>query len=190
MTDHESGRFHGTWRTFEPIHIDGPTSPHPPRCELVVGVDAHPEIHPALLYAIAFAGQLAAGLRIVHTIDPADYPIEPDSPYYEQEFADTLESECTRTRAALATFTGSWSYDLTGGDPAHLLTTIANACDAMMIVIGTPHRGLTSIFERFSRNSVATHLMHHTHRPLLMVPDAARFSIRPDIPVTPPAPMT
>jgi len=139
MTDHKSGRSHSAWRAFEPIHIDGPASPHPPRCELVAGVDAHLGIHPALLYAIAFARQLGAGLHVVHSIDLADYPIEPDSPHYEQEFADTLESECTRTRAALVPFTGSWSYDLTGEDPIQLLTTIANACDAMMIVIGTPH---------------------------------------------------
>ncbi|MDV8008682.1 universal stress protein [Rhodococcus sp. IEGM 1318] len=95
MTDHENGRCRSAWRTFEPIHIDGPASPHPPRCELVVGLDAHPGIHPALPYAIAFARQLDAGLHVVHSIDPADYPIEPDSPHHEQEFADTLESECT-----------------------------------------------------------------------------------------------
>ncbi|MDV8070563.1 universal stress protein [Rhodococcus sp. IEGM 1366] len=177
-------RFHAGRRALEPIHIDGPVCQRPPCCHLVVGVDAHPGIHPALAFAIGFARQLNAELHVVHSIDLADYPIEPDSPRYEHEFAETLESERARTCATLASFGGPWSYEVSPEDPGRLLTATANACDAVMIVIGTPRRGITSIIERISGESVLAHLIHHTHRPLLMIPDSAAF---PGQPASPPA---
>ncbi|WP_054186443.1 universal stress protein [Rhodococcus sp. ADH] len=58
----------------------------------------------------------------------------------------------------------------------HLLTSIAEHHNALMIIIGTPRRGFMSMLERMSGESVSAHLIHRSHRPLLMIPPDAQFS--------------
>lgn len=172
--DHRSA-FTGNLRSLPPLHIDGPRA-HPPNCHLVVGFDRNPESHSALRFAVEFAQHLNAALHVGHSVDPNDLPIDPDSPDYENDFAAGLESERIDASRILAPLPGNWSYDCTQDDPMHLLTSIAEHHNALMIIIGTPRRGFMSMLERMSGESVSAHLIHRSHRPLLMIPPDAQFS--------------
>ncbi|NDV09404.1 universal stress protein [Rhodococcus sp. IEGM 248] len=156
------------WRT--PLRVDGPPAPTPAECHLVVGFDSHPASHAALTYALDLAGRLNAFLHVAHIVDIDDMPIEPDRDDWEQRYADAVEAERTEACAMLAALPGNWAYYSREGNPAHLLTTIAEANDALMIVIGTSRGGLMSLLERFVGESVSSKLVHHARRPVLLVP--------------------
>ena len=158
-----------------PLHVDGPQAGSP-NCHLVVGFDRNTESHSALTFAVEFARHVNAAVHVGHSVDPNDFPVAPDSPDYENGFAAGLESERLAACRILAPLTGNWSYDCVQDDPMHLLTSMAEHHNALMIIIGTPHRGFTSMFERISGESVSSHLMHRSHRPLLMIPADAQFS--------------
>ncbi|WP_338481220.1 universal stress protein [Rhodococcus sp. DN22] len=169
-------RFTENLRSLEPLHIDGPPAVPAPACHLVVGFDRNAGSHSALRFAVDFALRINAGVHVAHSVDPNDLPIDPDSPNYERELADGLESERSEACAMLAPLPGNWSYDCTHEDPMRLLISIAERHDALMIIIGTPRRGFVSMMERMSGESVSAHLIHKGHRPLLMIPAQARFS--------------
>ncbi|QHE73655.1 universal stress protein (plasmid) [Rhodococcus sp. ZPP] len=156
------------WRT--PLRVDGPAAPTPAVCHLVVGFDRHPASHAALTYAMDLAGRLDAFLHVAHIVDIDDMPIEPDRDDWEERFADSVEQQRREACTMLATMPGNWAYYSREGDPAQLLTTIAEANDALMIIIGTSRGGVMSLFERFLGESVSSKLVHHARRPVLLVP--------------------
>ncbi|RAL30820.1 universal stress protein [Rhodococcus sp. AQ5-07] len=167
-------RFTENQKSLTALHIDGPAAVDPPSCHLVVGFDRGAGSHAALGFAVDFALHVHAGVHVAHSVDPNDLPIDPDSPNYEKELAAGLESERIQACAMLAPLPGNWSYDCTRDDPMRLLNSIAETYDALMIVIGTPRRGFISTMERMSGESVSAHLIHKSHRPLLMIPAQAR----------------
>jgi nucleotide-binding universal stress UspA family protein len=59
------------------------------------------------------------------------------------------------------------------GNPAHVLAALADTHDALMIIIGTARGGLMSAIDRVLGESVSAHLIRHTHRPVVLVPDTA-----------------
>lgn len=63
-----------------------------------------------------------------------------------------------------------WSFVTLAGDPARALGRLAESADASIIVVGTRERGLGSRFEELLVGSVAIHLTHRQHRPVLVVP--------------------
>ncbi|AFR51451.1 universal stress protein [Gordonia sp. KTR9] len=157
------------WRS--PLYVDGPSAGEPD-CHLVVGFDRHPASHTALTYAINLAARLDGYLHVAHIVDNDDLPIDPDSDDWEQRIADAVESERVDACTILAESRGNWTYYSREGTPSHLLTAIADANDALMIVIGASRGGVMSLMERFLGESVSSALVHHARRPVLLVPAA------------------
>lgn len=63
-----------------------------------------------------------------------------------------------------------WSFVTLAGDPARALGRLAESADASVIVVGTRERGLGARVEELLVGSVAVHLTHRQHRPVLVVP--------------------
>lgn len=72
--------------------------------------------------------------------------------------------------AALAEASFAWEVRYLAGRPDRALTHLARAVDAAAIVVGAkaPHRGMD--FASRLQGSVAMHLAHHQHRPVITVP--------------------
>jgi nucleotide-binding universal stress UspA family protein len=56
------------------------------------------------------------------------------------------------------------------GDPAWALARLADEMDARYIVVGTREAGLRGSLREFFNGSVAVHLAHRQHRPVIVVP--------------------
>lgn len=66
--------------------------------------------------------------------------------------------------------TVGWSTRVVVGDPARALAHLADTLDAAMIVVGTRERGVRAGLQEFFGGSVAAHLAHRQHRPVLVIP--------------------
>ncbi|MFD6060165.1 universal stress protein [Rhodococcus wratislaviensis] len=157
------------WRN--PVRVDGPAAGTEPVCHLVVGFDRYSASHVALSFAMGLAVPLQAYLHVAHIVDLDDFPVEPDRDDWERRIVDTVERERTEACTMLGSLPGNWSYYSHEGNPAHLLATIADANDALMIIIGTSRGGLVSVLERVLGESVSSHLIHHGRRPVVLVPE-------------------
>ncbi|OQS15733.1 hypothetical protein B0T36_07040 [Nocardia donostiensis] len=165
---------HGPARTedWRALHrIDGPTDPTAARCHLVVGYDRHPAGRSALTYAIDLAGRLGGFLHVAHIIDTDDLPIDPDAADWEQAVTGAVEQERHDACTVLEHAPGPWAYYSRLGRPAQLLAGLADTHNAEMIIIGTSRGGLVSLLQRLLGESVSTTLVHHAHRPVLLVPE-------------------
>jgi nucleotide-binding universal stress UspA family protein len=137
---------------------------------LVVGHDEDPQSRTALLVAIDLAGRLGAHLDVVHVVDLRDYPLDPDRDDWESASGDALARSAEHVRAAVSDPDLSWSYHAWRGDPVHLLATIAEDQDALMIVVGTHGAGFAATLHRMTGGSVSRGLVGHSHTPVLVVP--------------------
>jgi len=72
-----------------------------------------------------------------------------------------------------------WSFVTLAGDPARALGRLAESTDASVIVVGTRERGFGARFEELLVGSVAVHLTHRQHRPVLVVPLAPHTKHHP-----------
>jgi nucleotide-binding universal stress UspA family protein len=63
-----------------------------------------------------------------------------------------------------------WSTRMIAGEPARALSALAGKLDATMIVVGTREPGLRGSLQEFLTGSVAVHLAHHQHRPVVVIP--------------------
>lgn len=136
---------------------------------------------------LAEAGRLARelGAEIVFGhVDPGQYavsedpdgtvhsrPFDPDLP--EQPDAVFPEELTAHIRDALADAgyeDVSWSGRELAGDPAHALAHLAEVLGARLIVVGTHEPGVRGGLREFFQGSIATHLAHRQHRPVLVVP--------------------
>lgn len=63
-----------------------------------------------------------------------------------------------------------WRFHYLAGRPDRALTHLARVVDATVIIVGTRRRGLKGAWRELVDGSVAVHLSHHQHRPVLMVP--------------------
>lgn len=63
-----------------------------------------------------------------------------------------------------------WELRYLAGRPDRALTHLARAVDAAAIVVGTRAPGVGHRMHGFLEGSVAAHLAHHQHRPVLTVP--------------------
>jgi nucleotide-binding universal stress UspA family protein len=64
----------------------------------------------------------------------------------------------------------AWSTRMLAGEPARALSALAAKLDAAMIVVGTREPGLKGSLQEFLTGSVAVHLAHHQHRPVVVIP--------------------
>jgi len=138
-----------------------------------------------VLQAAAFAHQFDAEL-VCATVDVNRYmifdlgdgamttfPIDPDA--LDAAVGDpgepAFEPELKRHLAALLDRLGvAWSTRALAGDPATALGDLAENLDAAMIVVGTREASLLASIGEFFNGSVAVHLAHRQHRPVVVIP--------------------
>ncbi|UOE43259.1 universal stress protein [Agromyces larvae] len=148
---------------------------------IVVGVTPH-QPDAVVQHAAALAGALGARL-VCATVDPGHYVVEehPDGSVRSLEVdpdAGDLERSGDREAAdlverlhALLDPTGlRWEHRGLAGDPTRALAHLADTLDAAMIVVGTREPGVRGTLREFFSGSVAAHLAHRQHRPVLVVP--------------------
>ncbi|NQX13891.1 universal stress protein [Microbacteriaceae bacterium VKM Ac-2855] len=145
--------------------------------------------------AAATAGELGRPLLVVHVapdpyllgeyVDPGTGSIPISSgmllteeiarggvPEFPTELLATVES-------ALAGSALDWAVRSVSGETALALSDVAESVDARMIVVGTRENGVLASIAEFLSGSVAVHLAHRQHRPVLVVPLPDRVHNRP-----------
>jgi len=152
------------------LRVAGPVADVTPAVDIVVGVNRDPASQEALMVAADLARRLHAHLHVVHAVDLADYPIDPDAPDWEQRAQATLAQEWEHVRTELADQPGSWTYHAWHGDPVGLLAAVADEHDALFIVVGTRGAGLAAGLSRLLSGSTSHGLIRRRHRPVLIVP--------------------
>ncbi|WP_457946143.1 universal stress protein [Pseudarthrobacter sp. alpha12b] len=95
-------------------------------------------------------------------------PIDPDG--IDDDIEGISASIAGHLREALGGTGIDWSFVTLAGDPARALGRLAETTDAAVIVVGTRERGLGARLEELLVGSVAVHLTHRQHRPVLVVP--------------------
>jgi len=63
-----------------------------------------------------------------------------------------------------------WTGRELAGDPGRALGRLAEAVNARYIVVGTREASVRETLREFFQGSVASHLAHRQHRPVLVVP--------------------
>lgn len=129
--------------------------------------------------AVALASALEVPLELAY-VDPARYVVteRPDGTVQHAAFDPDADDDGWRDREArLREQVGSavgddarWRFTYLAGRPDRALTHLARAVDAAVIVVGTRPPGSTARLREFVEGSVAAHLAHHQHRPVLTVP--------------------
>lgn len=133
-----------------------------------------------VLEAAAFADRFHAEL-VCATVEPGRYvvdefadgsimslPVDPDLlDLGDEGFPVALRSHLT---TLLGGGTLIWSTRAVAGDPARALAHLADTLDAAMIVVGTRERGMRATVQEFLGGSVAVHLAHRQHRPVVVIP--------------------
>lgn len=76
--------------------------------------------------------------------------------------------------SALVGSTTPHGFRVLSGEPALALSDVAEQVDARMIVVGTREAGVLAGIAEFLSGSVAVHLAHRQHRPVLVVPQPER----------------
>lgn len=136
---------------------------------MVVGFDRSAASLAALAQAADIGARLGAELHVVHAVDLADYPVDPDADDWEEQAARSLEEERRRVSAALAGYPYGWSYSALRAEPAEALNRAAEQFDALMIVVGVRSHGWRHLFERLAGPSVSHRLINRGFRPVLVV---------------------
>lgn len=122
--------------------------------------------HANLVCASIDAGRVSLGERPDGTV--ISMSVDPDLADERAEvFASKLEAEIT---TALEGRHVSWSVLALAGAPAQELSRLAEELDAAMIVVGTREPGFVGSVRQFFNGSIAAHLSHRQHRPVVVVP--------------------
>ena len=151
---------------------DGPPS-------IVVAVESR-QPDAVLLQAAALANDLGAELICAH-VNASRYPVEehpdgtifsvpfdPDLPEFgEEEFDPALADH---VRSVLGPLNVPYTLRALAGDPARALGHLADTVGARLIVVGTHPPGLRRGIHEFINGSVAVHLAHRQHRPVVVIP--------------------
>jgi nucleotide-binding universal stress UspA family protein len=137
---------------------------------LVVGHGRDPSSDHALLAAVDLGFRLGGRLHVVHVIDLHDYPINIDSPDWEQRGAAAVAAEQRHVEHLLAEAPVPWTYEARHGDPAKVLCTAAQEHDALLIVVGSRGEGLRRALGRLMDPSISHAVIQRQRRPVLVVP--------------------
>ena len=146
-------------------------------CVVVVGVQSG-QGHDVVGVAAAVAERFSARLVCV-VVDPALLsagvradgseiiePIDPDTADSDPQQLPDEDMRVIRDLAAARSVDVDFVSRV--GDPSHALAAVAEERDAVMIVVGS-QAGRRRIAELLT-GSVAAHLTHQQHRPILVVP--------------------
>lgn len=85
----------------------------------------------------------------------------------EEEFDGALRTHLARLLDPAGV---AWSLRALAGDPAHAISHLAHELNAAMIVVGTREETMRGNLHEFFNGSVAVHLAHRQHRPVVIVP--------------------
>lgn len=147
---------------------------------IVVGVELD-EDSAVLRQAAVFAHHFDAALVCVIS-DPSRYAaneapdgtvtsldIDPDQAEYERR--ETFDQKLrAQVEAVLGSEGIEWTPRAMAGDPAVQLAHVADEVDAAMIIVGTHRPGRWGSMREFLNGSVAAHLAHRQHRPVVVIP--------------------
>jgi nucleotide-binding universal stress UspA family protein len=150
-----------------------------PSRQILVGVTyGQPDV--VLRNAARFARTFGAGLVCAH-VDPGRYvieelpdgsvaslPLDPDLP--ELKDTDFDQALVAQVRAAVADDSIELSFRELAGDVAYALTRLADILDVEMIIVGSRRGGVRAGLKQFLTGSVAAHLAHRQHRPVVVIP--------------------
>ena len=130
--------------------------------------------------AVAITSALRAPSLHLAYADPGRYPVaeHSDGTVRHASFDPDADDDGWRDlEALLAEQVGRvvadevpWRFTYLAGRPDRALTHLARAVDASVIVVGTRPPGSSARIKEFVEGSVAAHLTHHQHRPVLTVP--------------------
>lgn len=148
------------------------------RCVVVGMLPGQPD--DVILQAVGLAEDLGAEL-VFASVDLSRYlveehpdgsivsmPVDPDLPELEEAVFDTgLEQ---RLRRLLISRDLVWEVRELAGDPARALSHLANTLDAQAIIVGTRDHTFRAGVQEFFNGSVAVHLAHRQHRPVIVIP--------------------
>lgn len=98
----------------------------------------------------------------------ASQPIDPDG--LDEDIDNIPAALQNQLAAALSPYGISWSFRTLAGDPARALGGLAHTLGASITVVGTREHGMGRRIEEFLTGSVAAHLAHDHHGPVLVVP--------------------
>jgi nucleotide-binding universal stress UspA family protein len=98
----------------------------------------------------------------------AAFPVDPDQAEVANDEFDPVLSD--RLEHLLAGRPVKWSLRALAGEPAYELGHLADELDATFIVVGTRRHGFRSSAREFFTGSVAVHLTHRQHRPVVVIP--------------------
>jgi nucleotide-binding universal stress UspA family protein len=122
---------------------------------------------PALHFAYADPSRYVVREHPDGAVDHA--PVDPDSA--DDGWRSVAEGLEGQVRAALPTSPSiPWHLHYLAGRPDRALTHLARAVDAAAIVVGTRAPGPAARLHELVEGSVAVHLSHHQHRPVITVP--------------------
>lgn len=150
------------------------------RHPLVVGaVPGLPDL--VALTALSLAQAIAAPCIYFAYADPARYTVQEhadgtvrhaavDPDIWDDGWHDREAGIRERLGVMLADAPVPWEFRYLAGRPDRALTHLARAVDAAAIVVGTRAPGVGAHLHEVVEGSVAVHLAHHQHRPVLTVP--------------------
>jgi nucleotide-binding universal stress UspA family protein len=151
---------------------------HPDRY-VVVGVTPRQPVA-VFQHAARFARHFQAVL-VCANVDPGSYvvaehsdgsiearPIDPDlsdwtSSPFDGDLANRIEEIAREERVQV-------EFRELAGEIAHALGRLGDLLHAEMIIVGSRHRGVRSTVQEFLGGSVAVHLAHRQHRPVVVIP--------------------
>jgi nucleotide-binding universal stress UspA family protein len=130
--------------------------------------------------AAHFARIFGASLVCAH-VDPGRYvveerpdgtvvslPLDPELP--ELKDTDFDQGLVAQVRAAVADDSIDLSFRELAGDVAYALTRLADILDVELIIVGSRRGGVRAGLRQFLAGSVAAHLAHRQHRPVVVIP--------------------
>lgn len=164
----------------------GVPQPHPSRITEFAGhpgvvgiVPGQPEL--VALTAAAWArGQSGATLVFAY-VDPSRYVVaehadgsvthvELDPDGFDESWLEQQRHIEAFLHTVVDPLGVPWEFRYLAGRPDRALTHLARAVDAAVIVVGTRAPGMREGLRQFIDGSLAVHLSHHQHRPVLVVP--------------------
>jgi nucleotide-binding universal stress UspA family protein len=137
---------------------------------IIVGHNRHASSARALTVAADLTLRLGAHLHVIHAIRISDYPIDIDSPDWEERGQRTLSEQRDHVATTLDRIGVAWSYHTCRGDPANALAAAAEKHDALLIIVGTRGEGLPLALSRLIEPSVSHGVIQRQTRPVLVVP--------------------
>lgn len=147
---------------------------------IVVGVNRHHPVH-LLLTAVSMARAVGCDTLFVAYVDQRRYTVEefPDGTVRHadirpdvaddswKDLEGALKDEVARTLEPTGV---TWEFRYLAGRPDRALTHLARAVDASAFVVGSRRSGVGGRAREFLDASIAANLVHHQHRPVLVVP--------------------